>query len=70
MSAIVRIEFRNVNWDTIMRSRRAAGIEFWRDNGNGTCTRLSDGLTLGYRDYDVLPGRHQLVPRRDHDRLS
>jgi hypothetical protein len=46
---------RNVNLDVLVKARRAPQIEFWHDNGDGTCTRLADGLTLDCADYDRLP---------------
>ncbi|MBI5959158.1 MAG: hypothetical protein HY866_10510 [Chloroflexi bacterium] len=45
---------RIVNLEFALRSGRGGKIEFWRDNGNGTCTRISDGLTLTYEKYDAL----------------
>jgi hypothetical protein len=59
---------RNVNFDEWLKSRQSSQIEFWRDNGDNTCTRISDGLTLTYEEYEALPGRRELVPRRDSDR--
>jgi hypothetical protein len=37
---------RAVNFDVLLKDRQPSRIEFWHDNGDGTCTRLSDGLTL------------------------
>lgn len=45
---------RIINLDFALRSGRGGRIEFWHDNGDGTCTRLSDGLTLTYEKYDEL----------------
>jgi len=61
-------EPRIINLEFALRSGRAGRIEFWRDNQNGTCTRISDGLTLTYDKYDALlpkkaeyPSRHRLL---------
>jgi hypothetical protein len=43
-----------VNLDFTLRSGRSGEVEFWRDNGDGTCTRIADGLTLTYARYDDL----------------
>lgn len=47
-------EPRNVTIDLLLKSRHAHRIEFWHDNGNGTCTRLADGLTLSQPQIDAL----------------
>jgi hypothetical protein len=47
-------QVRIVNLEFALRSGRGGKIEFWRDNGNGTCTRIRDGLTLTYEKYDAL----------------
>ncbi|MBN1678661.1 MAG: hypothetical protein JW966_00120 [Anaerolineae bacterium] len=49
---------RNVNIENLFQPGRAARIEFWQDNGDGTCTRLHDGLTLTYVEYSLLPDKH------------
>ena len=59
-----------VNLEFAVRSGRANVIEFWQDNGDGTCTRLADGLTLTYERYDDLPSRRNLPPRRYRGRLK
>lgn len=62
-------ESRIVNFDFALKTGRDGTIEFWHDNGDGTCTRVSDGLTLTYRFYDELPARHQIAIRQSHARL-
>jgi hypothetical protein len=59
-----------VNLEFALRSGRSNAIEFWRDNGDGTCTRLVDGLTLTYERYDDLPARRNLPLRRYQGRLK
>jgi hypothetical protein len=57
-------EPRIVNLEFALRSGRAGKIEFWRDNQNGTCTRISDGLTLTYEKYDaLLPKKSEYQPK-------
>jgi hypothetical protein len=58
------------NFEFALRSGRSGGIEFWRDNGDGTCTRLADGLTLTYERYDDLPARRHLPFKRYQGRLK
>jgi len=62
-------QVRTINFQLALRSGRTGTIEFWHDNGNGTCTRLSDGLTLTYTRYDRLPGRRQRALRQQHRQL-
>ncbi len=62
-------QLRLVNFQLALRSGRAGHLEFWRDNGDGTCTRLADGLTLTYEKYDRLPGRRQRALRQQHRQL-
>jgi hypothetical protein len=59
-----------VSLEFALRSGRSGAIEFWRDNGDGTCTRLADGLTLTYERYDDLPARRYLPLRRHQGRLK
>ncbi len=59
-----------VNLEFVLRSGRSGEIEFWQDNGDGTCTRLADGLTLTYEHYDELPARQHLPLRRYQGRLK
>jgi hypothetical protein len=54
---------RFVNLDMTLKTGRDSGIEFWRDNGDGTCTRVDDGLTLSYERYDALPGKQSTLIR-------
>jgi hypothetical protein len=61
---------RIINLEFALRSGRAGQIEFWKDNGDGTCTRLADGLTLTYARYDELPGKHQVALNRHRGRLQ
>lgn len=63
-------ETRLVNFDFALKTGRDGAIEFWRDNGNGTCTRLADGLTLTYDYYDELPTNHQIAIRQSRARLQ
>ncbi len=56
---------RNVNFDVVLKNRQESKIEFWRNNGDGTCTRLSDGLTLTLAEYNDLPGHNAHLPWRD-----
>lgn len=49
----------NVNIDVLLKPRRSPRIEFWHNNGDGTCTRLADGLRLTVDQYDRLPGKHE-----------
>ena len=60
---------RNVNLDFLLRSGRARRIEFWHNNGDGTCTRLSDGLTLTYEKYDALLYCYDYLPRPGRERI-
>jgi hypothetical protein len=43
---------QNVNLDWMLKRHQRP--EFWRNNGDGTCTRLSDGLTLTEDEYTNL----------------
>jgi hypothetical protein len=58
---------RNVNLDMLFKSRPK--IEFWRDNGDGTCTRLADGLTLSYGEYRLLLPDQNLTRRSSQQSL-
>jgi hypothetical protein len=60
---------RFVNLEFALKSGRAGHIEFWEDNGDGTCTRVSDGLTLTYERYEELPAARPLLLRRYQGRL-
>ena len=60
---------RLISFQLALRSGRAGTLEFWHDNGNGTVTRLADGLTLTYEKYDRLPGRRQRALRQQHRQL-
>jgi hypothetical protein len=59
---------RAINLEFTLRMGRAHPIEFWQDNGNGTCTRLSDGMTLDAEQVGTLPGRNPLSLRRRDSR--
>jgi hypothetical protein len=50
-----------VNIDLLLKPRRSPRIEFWNNNGDGTCTRLADGLILTFEQYNQLPGAHELA---------
>ena len=63
-------ESRIINLEFALRSGRGDKIEFWQDNGDGTCTRLADGLTLTYARYDELPANRHLTLRRYQGRLQ
>jgi hypothetical protein len=67
---IMQEKMRIINLEFALRSGRAGRIEFWQNNGNGTCTRVSDGLTLTHARYDDLPGRPYLALRRYRGRLQ
>jgi len=58
---MMSIQPRNVNLDILLHPRRPARIEFWRNNGDGTCTRLSDGLTVTLEEYNRLPARASFI---------
>ncbi|HEX3051753.1 MAG TPA: hypothetical protein VHP83_13930 [Aggregatilineaceae bacterium] len=58
---------RNVNFDVVLKNRQQSKIEFWRNNGDGTCTRLSDELTVTLAEYNTLPGNNAHVPWRDNN---
>lgn len=62
-------EVPSMNGCFALRTGPARSLEFWRDNGDGTVTRLSDNLTLTSRRYDVLAARRaRIVP--GYDRLD
>lgn len=52
----------------LFRSGRAGKIEHWRDNGDGTITRLSDGLTLTKAQYAAFVNAPPLPVRFAYDR--
>jgi hypothetical protein len=54
---------QNVNLDKLLKTARLP--EFWRNNGNGTCTRLSDGLTVTDAEYNRLPAQMDVYHRRE-----
>lgn len=58
-----------IRFELTLRSGRAGALEVWHDNGNGTVTRLADGLTLTYGNYDRLPGRRQRALRQQTRQL-
>ncbi len=60
---------RIVNLDFALKTGRERGIEFWHDNGDGTCTRVQDGLTLTYERYDTLSNTHYRATRQSLTRL-
>ncbi|MBN1200579.1 MAG: hypothetical protein JXJ20_01865 [Anaerolineae bacterium] len=66
------IQSRNVNLDYLLNLRRSTRIEFWQNNGDGTTTRLSDGLTLTAEEYNDLPGRQRAFawPGEEHNILE
>jgi hypothetical protein len=66
---IMQQKMHIINLEFALRSGREGRIEFWRNNGDGTCTRIADGLTLTHARYDELPGKPQLSLRRYADRL-
>lgn len=64
-------ETRFIHLDLALKTGRDSGIEFWHDNGDGTCTRVEDGLTLSYERYNALepPHRYQREIRQHRARL-
>ena len=60
---------RIINLEWALRSERAGQIEFWQNNGDGTCTRVSDGVTLTCDRYDEIAASRPLARLRVRGRL-